>query len=230
MESSFTSHSSLRYLTPDLSSPSSHQPFHSHITTNAKPHKGLKIASPAPTVRVGVGVFILSSTPSSTNPNPNPSFLIGRRLGSHGSGTYALPGGHLEFGETPEECAAREVLEETGLVVKDVKFFTATNDIMLADKKHYITLFMTCVREDEGAKPKNMEPEKCEGWEWIEWGEMKEVAKKEMEWLRRLGGPGVEGQESGRLYEGRRLFSPLLALLRQREGLIPGVNGHSAGA
>lgn len=162
----------------------------------------------SPQVRVGVGVFILKSPHESS---PNPHFLVGKRLNSHGAGTYALPGGHLEFGETPEECAAREVLEETGLKVTDVQFLTATNDHMPAENKHYVTLFVVCVRENEGDEPEILEPEKCEGWDWVSWEELRRWVDIE------LAATGEEVME-------RRLFLPLLNLVRQRPGLIPGLH------
>ncbi|PWZ00084.1 hypothetical protein BCV70DRAFT_104793 [Testicularia cyperi] len=59
--------------------------------------------------RVGVGVFVL---------NERGHVLVGKRTGSHGSGTLALPGGHLELHESFAECATREVLEETGLLLQ----------------------------------------------------------------------------------------------------------------
>ncbi len=36
----------------------------------------------------------------------------------------ALPGGHVEQDERPRETAVRELLEETGLVLNDARFFT----------------------------------------------------------------------------------------------------------
>jgi 8-oxo-dGTP diphosphatase len=70
------------------------------------------------------------------------------------SGTFAPPGGHLEHGESLEECAARETLEETGLVVSGMRFLTATNDIFSEKNKHYVTIYVACELEDPYAEPK----------------------------------------------------------------------------
>lgn len=161
-------------------------------------------------VRVGVGAFVLSSPAQNSH---NPTFLIGKRLGSHGAGTYALPGGHLEFGETPEDCAAREVLEETDLVVKNVRFLTATNDIMRKEGKHYITMFMVCERADERAEPSVMEVDKCEGWEWSSWEELVALVRREKE----------REVKDGEVLEERTLFQPLLDLVEQRPSVVPGM-------
>lgn len=68
-------------------------------------------------------------------------------------GTWALPGGHLEFGESFEICAEREVLEETGLKITDVHFLTAVNSVMEDENKHYVTIFMGAyAREKEDPK------------------------------------------------------------------------------
>ncbi|KAG9232372.1 NUDIX hydrolase domain-like protein [Amylocarpus encephaloides] len=157
----------------------------------------------SPQVRVGVGVFILKSPNELTN---NPRFLLGKRLGSHGAGTFALPGGHLEFGETPDRCAIREIAEETGLDVTNVRFLTATNDYMKAEGKHYITMFVTCVRENE-TEPQVLEPNKCEFWEWASWEQL-------MGWVKMADETGEGKSEVD-------LFLPLVNLVRQRPGIIP---------
>ncbi len=68
--------------------------------------------------------------------------LLLQRHGSHGAGSWATPGGHLDFGESPEQCAIREAQEETGLDVTDVRFRAITNDVFVAEGKHYITIWM----------------------------------------------------------------------------------------
>lgn len=156
-------------------------------------------------VRVGVGAFVLSSSQHNSR---NPIFLIGKRLGSHGAGTFALPGGHLEFGESPEQCATREVLEETGLEVEKIRFLTATNSFLAKEGKHYVTMFVVCQRRDENEEARVMEPEKCEGWEWSSWEELVAMVKRQRE------------AGEGEVLE-RTLFQPLLDLVEQRPGIVP---------
>ena len=108
-------------------------------------------------VRVGVGCWLFNSTGQ---------VLLGKRKSKHGTGTWAPPGGHLEFGETPQQCASRELFEETGIVIPENKFrITAvTNDIFT--DKHYITVH--CRIDNISALPEIKEPEKCECWKWFD--------------------------------------------------------------
>ncbi|MBY6196833.1 nucleotide triphosphate diphosphatase NUDT15 [Vibrio hangzhouensis] len=105
-------------------------------------------------VRVGVAAVIVRDD----------TILLGERIGAHGANTWATPGGHLEFGESIEACAEREVLEETGLTAHAEKKLVFTNDIFHQDQKHYVTLFvlLSCEKGD----PKVTEPDKCKQWKW----------------------------------------------------------------
>lgn len=105
-------------------------------------------------VRVGVGVFILRAG----------KFLMMQRRGSHGSGTWAPPGGKMDFGESFEDTAKREVLEETNLRITNVRLAGVTNDLFPEDEKHFITLWL--LSDYEGGEAKIMEPEKCTAMEW----------------------------------------------------------------
>ncbi len=51
----------------------------------------------------------------------DPKVLLIQRGGEPFKGCWAFPGGFLEMDETTEECAIRELEEETGLVVKDLR-------------------------------------------------------------------------------------------------------------
>jgi 8-oxo-dGTP diphosphatase len=83
-------------------------------------------------VRVGIGVFVFKDG----------KFLIQRRRGSHGTGTWSIPGGHLEFNEQFEETAKRELLEEAGVTICNVRFGAVTNDILANEGKHYVSVWL----------------------------------------------------------------------------------------
>jgi 8-oxo-dGTP diphosphatase len=111
--------------------------------------------SPSPTPRVGLGVLIVRDG----------LLLLGERRGPHGGGTWAPPGGHLEFGETPEEGAARETLEETGLTLQGIRRGPWVDTFFEADGHHYITLFL--IATAPAGDPRVCEPDKCAEWRWV---------------------------------------------------------------
>lgn len=106
--------------------------------------------------RVGVGVFIFKDG----------KFLMGRRKGSHGEDDWSLPGGHLEFGESPERTAAREVKEETGMRIKNIRFGALTNDVFVGDNKHYVSIWM--IGEWDSGEPIITEPDKYIDQQWFD--------------------------------------------------------------
>lgn len=122
-------------------------------------------------VRVGVGVIV-------KDPLKPKHIFAGIRRGSHGEGLLALPGGHLELFETWQECAKREVEEETGLVLENNKitFGHVTNDMMKSEDKHYVTIFMMGECSSGSDRPRNLEPHKCEGWDSYSWDTLKDIA------------------------------------------------------
>lgn len=106
--------------------------------------------------KVGLGVYIL---------NDKNELLLLRRKGSHGANTWCPPGGHLEFGESFEECAKKEAKEESDLDVNDLKFIGITNDIFQKEGKHYVTISM-CAKKYNG-DPKIMESDKADAIGWF---------------------------------------------------------------
>jgi 8-oxo-dGTP diphosphatase len=95
----------------------------------------------------------------------NDKFLLGKRKNSHGAGCWQFPGGHLEFDESLEDCARREVFEETGITIRNIRFGPFTNDLFKPEQKHYITLFV--VADHESGEETVKEPDKCECWGWF---------------------------------------------------------------
>lgn len=111
--------------------------------------------------KVGVGVLVFDE---------KGRLLLGQRKSAHGSGTWGAAGGHLEFGEDPFTCAARELEEETGLMALSMEAGPWQNDFFEEEGKHYVTLFIL-VHDFEGVLELK-EPEKCERWQWFEMDEL----------------------------------------------------------
>jgi len=111
---------------------------------------------------VGVGVCVTK----------NGMVLLGKRRNAHGSGSWCFPGGHLEFGESIDQCARREVYEETGLEIKDLRHGPFTNDIFEREGQHYVTLFV--IADYAAGTLEVKEPHKCERWAWYRWQNLPE--------------------------------------------------------
>jgi 8-oxo-dGTP diphosphatase len=112
--------------------------------------------------RVGVGVLV----------EMDGKVLLGKRKNTHGACLWAPPGGHLEFGESVEACARRELLEETGLKLLACSLGPWVENVFHEEQKHYISLFVR-VSAFEG-EIQLLEPEKCEGWQWFSWDALPE--------------------------------------------------------
>lgn len=83
-------------------------------------------------VVTGVGVIIV---------NPQGEILLGKRCGSHAP-FWSIPGGHLDAGETFEQCAQREIAEETGLIIDPPRFVGVSNNLQTwrAEGKHTVSI------------------------------------------------------------------------------------------
>ncbi len=121
-------------------------------------------------------------------------------------------------------------MEETGLEVERVTYLTATNDVMLDENKHYVTVFMTArvrrstqqVSSTEMPEAKLLEPNKCEGWEWVSWEDLVRWGGPQLKLLGAQKVQEVQGREGAS--EGddlRMLFSPMIGLLSQRPDAVP---------
>lgn len=113
-------------------------------------------------VGAGFGIMVL---------NKNEELLLGKRHEDpskadselSGEGTWTMPGGKLEFGESFEEGAERELLEETGLKAGSFEVFCVNND--KTDNAHFITIGL--IAKDVLGEPKVMEPDEITEWRWF---------------------------------------------------------------
>ena len=108
--------------------------------------------------RIGIGVILV---------NEKGQMLLGRRTSGHGFDTWGNPGGHLEFGESFEACAMREVREEIGVEISEPSFLALTSEVYESTQKHYVSVFMVGFLSST-APIINREPHKTEEWVWVD--------------------------------------------------------------
>jgi ADP-ribose pyrophosphatase YjhB (NUDIX family) len=80
--------------------------------------------------------------------------------------SYGVPGGKIDRGETQEAALTREVREETGLAIRDIRFVAAMDAIDSPEfykPAHFILLNYTCVC-DGGPVSLN---EEAQSYEWV---------------------------------------------------------------
>jgi len=89
---------------------------------------------------------------------------------SHGNGTWGPPSGHIDFGELPEQAAARETYEETGVKIDEVKFRVITNDVFEEEQQHYITIWFDA--NYVSGEPQVRSPQEESEVSWFSWHDL----------------------------------------------------------
>jgi 8-oxo-dGTP diphosphatase len=84
----------------------------------------------------------------------------------HGEGTWTVPGGKLDFGESLEDGACRETLEEIGIKIDPNKLKLVSVGNERVPDAHFVTIGFVC--EDFSGEPKVMEPDEITEWRWFD--------------------------------------------------------------
>ena len=111
-------------------------------------------------IRVGVAVLVWHGG----------KVLMMKRASAHGRGTWSFPGGHIDKGETSEQATHREVMEETGLRLANVRIH---REVPFVDSdfpesgRQYVTLYYEGDAENPGDM-RIMEPGKCDELRWVD--------------------------------------------------------------
>jgi 8-oxo-dGTP diphosphatase len=114
-------------------------------------------------VRAGVAFIVMRFQ---TQDIDDLQILLLKRAGSHGAGTWSVPGGWIDFGEESSAAAVRECLEETGLRATHIKPCGVTEDFFEADGKHCVTLWHRGI-VPPGSEPQFTEPDKVTEFRWV---------------------------------------------------------------
>lgn len=88
--------------------------------------------------------------------------LLGKRVNTKLEGYWCFPGGKMEFGESAENAARRELKEEAGIDSIDLKFVGFAD---IPYDEHWVTMLFLC--ENFSGNPSVQEGEKFSEWQWF---------------------------------------------------------------
>lgn len=87
-------------------------------------------------------------------------------------GTWSIPGGGVDFGETRAEAIQREVKEELDCEIRVLREIITVDHIIPTENQHWVTTHFIC--KVVSGHPKITEPDKCER---IDWFSLKDMPK-----------------------------------------------------
>ena len=111
--------------------------------------------------KVGVGALVFKEG----------KLLLGKRKSEHANGAYSSGGGHFEYMESLEGAVKRELKEEAGVEITNVRFLCITNLKKYAPK-HYIDIGF--VADWQSGEPQLLEPDNFESWAWYDLDQLPE--------------------------------------------------------
>lgn len=79
---------------------------------------------------------------------------------------YVIPGGHIELGEKMEDALRREILEETGLNIYDIKLISLKESVYsdtFHEKKHFIFIDYRCKTDSSNVQLND----EADSYKWV---------------------------------------------------------------
>lgn len=105
---------------------------------------------------LGVGLAILRDG----------KLLLCKRMKAPEAGHWNIVGGKVDYMERAEIAARREAEEETGLSIGPIRYLGITEQLIEADRQHWISLLY--VTDDTSGDPQLTEPDKLSEIGWFD--------------------------------------------------------------